>query len=416
MGKYCCELRVLTNAQERQKKRLKNAQLPHPSFASKLKIEHGLHQVDALMSKNDGKKHSDWIPEIDYLRGFAILTVILGHAIVYGGSRSIDGLTALSAFNTFTYCFIDSVTIQIFIFISGFVLQNQYWHDIPLKSFYKKRALSIIPPYIIFSFLYIFFYHLVYGFKIGAEIVFFKLLTAEADKHMWFFAIIIQLYILYPPIRALYNFFERKNRIHVLLIFSLLAQISWSALMLRYQKIIHIHVFVEFFFYFVLGMFVNRHFDDFKLRIKNLPISILFTVSIILNAIFSIFIFIGLIKYGYYNSIPKLYFLGGSLLTPFIYIPTFLLIYRVSTKISSTKNIVSSFIRSTGRLSFGMYLIHMFFIMIVSKYLLSIGLDQNNWLTYFALFISTVVLTYASTYLISRIPYSGIVIGRSPSK
>jgi surface polysaccharide O-acyltransferase-like enzyme len=104
-----------------------------------------------------------------------------------------------------------------FIFISGFVLSHNYNGPFSKKLFYKKRAKSILPQYMIFSIFYIIFDILLSSLNVNVYSVsilkvIFDLLTANSYYHLWFFALIIQFYMFYPYLIEIYNKFVTNNR------------------------------------------------------------------------------------------------------------------------------------------------------------------------------------------------------------
>jgi len=88
-------------------------------------------------------KMNNKVDEIVYLRGFAILAVIMIH------TAGVPTLTLLSLGTISHYA------IPLFIFISGFVLSHRYTEKIDLQQYFFKRFISIMPQYLIFSFFYI---------------------------------------------------------------------------------------------------------------------------------------------------------------------------------------------------------------------------------------------------------------------
>ena len=104
-----------------------------------------------------------------------------------------------------------------FIFISGFVLSHIYKGQFSKKSFYAKRAKSILPQYIIFSVFYTLLsigLSAINGKASSPSILtmIINLLTASSSYHLWYFAVIGQFYIFYPYIMRIYSKFADNNR------------------------------------------------------------------------------------------------------------------------------------------------------------------------------------------------------------
>ena len=160
-------------------------------------------------SPADSKKH---FVEIDYLRCFAILAVIAIHtAAAVTRVENPTEFFAVSLWNN-----LSSFAVPLFICISGFVLYLSYNHNAK-KTFYKKRFQRIIPPYLIFTLIYIvaniFKNYVVTGmFQIpSCGNIINSFLFATSNEHMWFFLIIIELYLFYPIISVLFQKFVKHN-------------------------------------------------------------------------------------------------------------------------------------------------------------------------------------------------------------
>src|ERR1035437_10691237 len=86
------------------------------------------------------QQKTNYYPEINYLRGFAILSAISVH--VSGNFAEMTNINLL----TILYMAINAlscVAVPAFIFISGFVLYNSYNLSFPLHNFSFKRLKHI---------------------------------------------------------------------------------------------------------------------------------------------------------------------------------------------------------------------------------------------------------------------------------
>ena len=84
---------------------------------------------------------SDRLKYIDFLRGLAILLVILGHAIQFSDEKASSA--------NILYCFIYSFHMPLFMFLSGFV--SGYKDYLDIRDF-KKRALQLLVPFFCWPF------------------------------------------------------------------------------------------------------------------------------------------------------------------------------------------------------------------------------------------------------------------------
>lgn len=218
--------------------------------------------------------------EINYLRGFATLSVISIHISCYFTKMTTINLLAM------LYMTIDSLSqfaVPAFIFVSGFVLYNNYNTELRIGQFYMKRFESIVPQYIIFSTFYIII--IVYGSKIigkslylSTSDILYKYLTGGAFYHLWFFVLIIQLYIFYPLILKTYNYFEAKNKVSLFILATFVLGVIYSSFdILFFKKAL---LFTGYLFYFVLGIFTRNNYEFIKL--KSFSRNYIFWISITL--------------------------------------------------------------------------------------------------------------------------------------
>ncbi|MCJ8015110.1 acyltransferase [Paenibacillus sp. KQZ6P-2] len=144
------------------------------------------------------------IMELDIFRSLAIMAVIFIHAT----STTLAKTLGTSSYYPFLFINIFSkFAVPVFIFLSGFVLFYNYL-DKPLnksmlKSFYTKRLLYILVPYIFFSLFYFLLNCYVKG-KLGlpftqlAHDFGLQLLKGTAHTHLYYVIIMLQLYIVFP--------------------------------------------------------------------------------------------------------------------------------------------------------------------------------------------------------------------------
>ena len=167
--------------------------------------------------------------------------------------------------------------------------------------------------------------------------------------------------------------------------------------------------------YFLLGIYTARNYELVKLNIsniKNTGIYELITLSLVFTTMLT---YIWLIRFDYIDSYFKLnalYFILPIclLLTLFIFI--LVLCIRASLYLTEVNNLSAYVFRSFGRSSFGIYLVHIYFIFILlGKILENVGLSVSNWSYYFLLFTMTALLSYLVVYLLNFVPHSELLIG-----
>ncbi len=145
------------------------------------------------------KKH---LREIDILRGIAIIAVVLIHVL----NTPIRNLS-LSIPNNFFYYWqsLLNFAVPCFFLISAImVTYSAGMGKINWRVFYRKKLLKIGLPYLIWSLLYL------AARTLTGELTFISflspanwgawLLTGRSYTHLYFLALLIQFYILLPPL------------------------------------------------------------------------------------------------------------------------------------------------------------------------------------------------------------------------
>ena len=128
---------------------------------------------------------------LDTLRLLACFAVILLH---YSGSYTYR--FGIPTFDLgILYFTVTRWCVPIFLMITGALLLNKSYN---IKSFYKKRFLRILPPFIFWSFIYIVFKLLNDKIKIGDVIN--MILVNGAEFHFWYIHLIIGLLLFLPLI------------------------------------------------------------------------------------------------------------------------------------------------------------------------------------------------------------------------
>ncbi len=351
------------------------------------------------------------IEEFTFLRGFAVLAVIAIHTTGY--FTKIESFNVLVLLNLWIDMF-SQFAVPLFILISGFVLARKYYKNYSVSKFYKNRIRSIIPQYLLFSILYTVFNNWTV-IKTNPLSTTFSLLlnniwNANASYHLWFFLIIIPLYLLYPLVIKIYIFFKNSGKAEFLIALLFVIQMLWMVgLHTSSFPFIKIN-FISFLFYFGLGIYVNDRFEQLKEGIKH-QTPLFLTISLALTLGSSFFIIIGLtLGYDYY-SIPSYFFIGLELVYPILKISTFLLLLNLASSLVIKRGILTKVVKKFGDYSFGIYLIHIFFIQITIEMLKNNAVDYSDWLFYPIVFLVTVITSYLAVRLISYLPHSYYIIG-----
>ncbi len=361
------------------------------------------------------------VPEMDYLRAFAILAVLAIH--VSAGFTAIPAINSLMIVNVIIDIF-THYAVPLFIFISGFVLYLKYNRNYSARSFAKKRFLRIIPPYLIFTTFYLLFG--IFKMKILTGIyewpstlqILYAYFAAGASYHMWFFLIIIELYLLYPVIIRCYHFFADRNYDWLFVVLALILQLGWQVFGANYQ--LHLagydlditnKLFLCRFFYFALGIYVCSHYAGIKEWVLKRSWWVYGMTVIPLTLICSYILLSGVYVYGNYSEIPNSYMLYEKLvLSVLLYVCTFALLYVLCHKIVSGKK-QATWLLTIGAYSFGIFLIHPFFQQGIMYLLEHIGITKVTAMYYPVVFLSVLICSIIFVWIMQKIPGHKYIIG-----
>ncbi|BBL65169.1 hypothetical protein MmazTMA_21460 [Methanosarcina mazei] len=172
--------------------------------------------------------------------------------------------------------------------------------------------------------------------------------------------------------------------------------------------------FFSYIFYFILGIYLCRNYEYVTDKVFQNKKWIIVTIVVFTGAISALQIN-GIIKYGSYRSIPQSYFLVSNLLDSIYFPLIFSMLSIISLNIHTNKYKYSKYLNVfslIGKYSFGIYLIHVLYITLIGTLIFPrLGIDPYHLIFYPVLFISVLILSYFSIYLISYLPYSKIIIG-----
>ncbi|MGO9614114.1 MAG: acyltransferase [Dissulfurispiraceae bacterium] len=373
----------------------------------------------AKMHSTFKSSNQKWLEEVDLLRGFAVLAVLLQHTSVnFASVNKMDGVVIINAFTYIAAQF----AVPLFIVISGLVLSRKYSHNFSLVFFYKQRALSVIPQYLFFSVAYTIFFSIRYGKSLNMHDVVVNILTTKGSSHLWFFSILLQLYALYPLIITLYNKADRSGKTKRMLVLALAIQIMFNIIALimkQYTGISSLHmVFLSHWAYFVIGIHLGNNLERFEQLFLGIKLPRIICLSVVMTIVIEAFYVAGLLMYKDILAVNKLYFIGPRIIEPFLSLSVMVILLRISIHLLHKKGILfEKMMHEVGKKSFGIYLVNVFFIVLLTDKIKSaMNMTTDALIFYPVLFLGTLLGSYAGVSLIRYLPYSNMIIGRLPSR
>lgn len=268
--------------------------------------------------------------KVQLLRGLAIIAVVMIHTLTGEDWQMFCG-----PFVNFA--------VATFLFLSGYLtkLENENW-----RAFYRKRIVRVLIPYIVWSVLY--------SWKAvsraDVESLFFNLLTGEACFHLYYIVVYVQFVLLTPLLGKL-----AKSRFRSLgwlvtpIIVLLVSLAGWLPKLESYKA-----VCLFWFAYYYLGLVLGN-----GLVVKHYRLGALFTLLLA-----SLPLQMG--EDYAWLQMDETYWGSQLKLTALLTNTLFLLTAHVLLQRRDFEP-RSRLLRSLGDYSFGIYLSHVFIIMVLEK-------------------------------------------------
>jgi len=303
------------------------------------------------------KTYQNWFAEINYLRAISIISVLIIHTT--DDTASVNKLTGL----TFSLMYIEELVrfaVPMFVFISGFVLYNKYNLKLPMKEFYKKRFMTILIPYLIFSVIYcIVNAHLGLIPTITLNSLITSIFNFDALGHFWYIQLILTFYIFYPAIIAYYEIIKEHFGTHTLptLFVSILIMYFLGSFIPSFGFALGTPF--RYLIYFLFGIYINDNYEQICRSLERISLKKVIPLNVLIIGLplFSMFLCVDP-RCGtqFSNSIPYYYqltLISTHILHMCIFMLCLYLILLYKPKIGILQKI--------GEYSYGIFLVHAIF-------------------------------------------------------
>lgn len=304
------------------------------------------------------------LEQVDILRAIAITAVIIIHSI---SINIIPFLTFQPQLNILIG--IDQLmrfSVPFFFAISGYLLAARYLHSpIQIKSFLKKRALRLLPPYLIWSTVIYFclttFFHEKNPYNI-LNIIFF----GRADYDLYFVPALFYTYLFFPIILF---FFKKWPLLTLAYSFTITANVILFTGLIQ-KGFLNVpfqwtdqqqYVFpLTWIFYFVLGIYLKQQQNQKIYFLKTIsPILLLCSIPLLIFDSIQTYKLTGNLIYATsFTRFPVLFYSTAFITTALFWQDKLLLIPKILIGITA----------KIGAKSFSIYLFHTLVIRFVFGY------------------------------------------------
>ncbi len=336
------------------------------------------------------------LSEITIIRSFACLSVVLLHSIKfiigfdYQGSSIVNNvlfsIAGILAFGTPT-----------FILISELIIAYAYPKKLP-KDFFNKRLKNILIPFVVMAI----FYAVIQNINSFKEISINILLNILGNYHGWFILVIFQFYLLHYFFTKYINRFNPKivlglsfiiNSIYLSFFNFVQAPSSNKFILYLWDRGFWVPC-LGWLFYFVLAYYCGKNYWKFSRIIKKNKVKVI------------IFLILSLGLHLYANSLGL--FGPGSKRVDMIFltISCFFTLYIIAERIKT----IPYFLQTVSRYSFGIYLVHFFYLLILSKLLTALPISLGNF-GIIVLFVIGITASITTVKLVNKLPLGKYAVG-----
>lgn len=263
-----------------------------------------------------------------------------------------------------------SVAVYGFLFLSGVKLFLKFDRPFSAKEFYLRRASKIIIPYAVAVTVYYLAFCAIGAYRLGIVewLKFFCL--GNVASHFYFVVALVQFYLLMPLWRKIVASCSMPVALGAALAVNILFWSSANALIdLRGINHFTDRIFVSYVFYWLLGCYIGRYYEQFlqMLEKNKLLISLCFLAAVL-----------GYLHFYYYTMYGGLKFQYVELWKHFYLSSAIVFLFMLAYELKNLPFSQSRLFLFWDRQSYNIYLWHMFFLLACEYALQRLpGLDMS---------------------------------------
>lgn len=338
-------------------------------------------------------------------RGFSILNIIAAHCWVMLIMILTEGdvTEMLKPLMGLSEAFFHNATVY-FAIISG-LLFSLIFNQTDWKTFYLGKVKHVIMPYIVFSILLTFLGGMVLippdveplSFNAVLASLPLHIVSGSSFGHMWYIPVLVVLFICTPIFKYIAHQPKLLPLFIIILLLPLFISRSWPDFTWKN--------FVFFFAPYLLGIYVGNYYQK-TLAIMDKYFNVLCGVAFVTTAIL---IYLYLVEFEMVAGIKLQESIG--------YIQKVSICFIVLSLMHRKEDSLPKFLYTCGTYSFGLYFVHMVFILIFAVILVQTGITSSTissiLLTGCLLFIVSTVVSIGFIKLVKKLTgkYSRLVIG-----
>ncbi|ALL04863.1 hypothetical protein AQ505_04790 [Pedobacter sp. PACM 27299] len=351
---------------------------------------------DQLRTEQAILNYKEKITWLDLLKVIAVFMVIVAHAndsiiLNQDGNFNFEWGTYIGSLYRFS--------LPLFVLISGVLLLPTKLNTI---DFYKKRLWRILPALLFWGVAYVLFEGLVLQQKswdkIWMEIVRLPLSFGDASPHLWYLYMLAGLYLMIPIISPWLAKATKRELELVLSIFIFSTFIPYLKFltglafgMSDWNEFHSFYYLSGFIGYLLMGYYLYTYLPGWSILTKRTAGAVLFLTGYGITYYLSISV-----PFSIPNIEMVWYYCSPNVLLEAVGV--FLMVEGMTLK----KGIFTKIIQTIAKYSFGIFLIHYFFIGIIFRYLAA-QFDLHEGLNVLMSSLMTLLLSFIAVWLLTRL-------------
>lgn len=328
---------------------------------------------------------------LDFLRGFAIIMVVLLHCM----SSYITVSEIYGSTSWYIYLVLNAITrtgVPIFIMISGYLILSSEKEE-GVWEFYKKRIPRLVIPLVAWNIIYLLYRYFIQGAQVDFKTVLTEFFNVGTYYHMWYLYTLAGIYLFAPFLKMIVKKCT-TNQLGVLVAVMVLR----SSVIPHINTVFNLQIYMfepmvnGYLAFFVTGCFLGR----LKVTKKLLAV---FGVTGVCGFSASVY-------YSHFESSSayiNLVFNYGSALCHFALAASVFVFAMYFCRDGFLYKIFGSI----SRVSLGIYLVHVLVLEQIQKYFMP---TASPVVCTAYLFVVVFPVSYAVSYIISKIKYVNRIV------